>query len=266
MSTGSSLCWRQSFHGSAKWKRKLENRKKKKETAVIDSAATSSFWRLVDDHIKTGEASNKQVAMPTGHTAATSEKALIPNKNLNEKARQCDLLPELQDNSLVSVCKLADAGYTTVFHAGEGGVTVHWHKDVYVQVKKPAILQGWRDEESGLWRVPIKEGITKENCKNQNTDTLLIQRPMPSEACQNVYELPSTEKVITYLHAALGFPTKATMLKAIRKKWLVGWPGLTVESVNAHFPESDVTQKGHMRQQRQGIRSTQQNEREKTRK
>ena len=144
---------------TAKWKRKLENRKKRKETAVIDSAATSSFWQLVDDHIKTGEASNKQVAMPTGHTAATSEKALIPNKNLNEKARQCDLLPELQDNSLVSVCKLADAGYTTVFHAGEGGVTVHWHKDVYVQVKKPAILQGWRDEESGLWRVPIKEEV-----------------------------------------------------------------------------------------------------------
>ena len=127
---------------AAKWKRKIENRKKRKETAVLDTAATSSFWRLVDDHIKTGQASNKQVAMPTGAVSQTSEKALIPNTKLNEKARQCDLLPDLEENSLISVCKLADAGYTTVFHPGEGGVTVHWHEDVYIKVSKPAILQG----------------------------------------------------------------------------------------------------------------------------
>ena len=47
------------------------------------------------------------------------------------------------------------------------------------------------------------------------------------------------------------------MLKAIRNKWLVGWPGLTLKSVNAFFPESNETQKGHMKQQRQGVRSTQ---------
>ena len=72
--------------------------------------------------------------------------------------------------------------------------------------------------------MPIREGVTKVNCQNENTDTLLIQRPVPGDPCQNVYELPTTEKVVRYLHAALGFPTKATMLKAIRNKWLVGWP------------------------------------------
>ena len=247
---------------AAKWARKLENRRKRKETAVLDTAATSSFWRLVDEHIKTNQPSGKQVSMPTGATAQTSEKAIIPNSKLNEKARECDLLPDLEENSLISVCKLADAGYTTVFHSGDGGVTVHWHDDVFVRVSKPAILQGWRDG-SGLWRVPIREGVTENNCKNENTETLLIERPVPEEACQNVYELPSAEKVVRYLHAALGFPTKATMLTAVRKNWLVGWPGLTVASVNAHFPESDETLKGHMKQTRQGVRSTQEEEEEK---
>ena len=69
---------------AAKWARKLANRKKRKETAVMDTAATSSFWRLVDEHIKTNLPSNKQVAMPTGATAQTTEKAIIPNTKLNK--------------------------------------------------------------------------------------------------------------------------------------------------------------------------------------
>ncbi len=58
------------------------------------------------------------------------------------------------------------------------------------------------------------------------------------------------------MHAALVFPTKSTMLKATRNGWLVGWPGLTVESVNTFFPESDEMQQGNMKSQRQRFRST----------
>jgi hypothetical protein len=34
------------------------------------------------------------------------------------------------------------------------------------------------------------------------------------------------------------------------------WPILTPSTVRRHFPESDETQKGHMKRQRQGVRST----------
>ena len=34
------------------------------------------------------------------------------------------------------------------------------------------------------------------------------------------------------------------------------WPGLTATAVRHHFPESDKTQKGHMKKQRQNMRST----------
>jgi nucleosome binding factor SPN SPT16 subunit len=54
----------------------------------------------------------------------------------------------------------------------------------------------------------------------------------------------------------LGYPTKATLLTAARHGNLVTFPGLTPENISRFFPESDETQKGHMRQQRQGVRST----------
>ncbi len=38
----------------------------------------------------------------------------------------------------------------------------------------------------------------------------------------------------------------------------VSWPGLTVEVVNKHFPESIETQQGHMKKKRQYVRSTMQ--------
>ena len=40
-------------------------------------------------------------------------------------------------------------------------------------------------------------------------------RPSPTESINNVYELPSIEPAIRYLHDAAGFPTKVTWLNAI---------------------------------------------------
>ena len=76
------------------------------------------------------------------------------------------------------------------------------------------------------------------------------------ERTLSIYTLPSTKDVITYLHAALGFPTKETLLAATRAGFLTSWPGMTVTAINKHFPESIETQKGHMKHQRQGVRST----------
>ena len=90
----------------AKWKRKLNNRRMQKQSAVLDLAATSSFWQEQDAHIKTGVTSNKVVMMPTGNTANATEKGLLQNRGLNTKARELDILLELKHNSLLSVRKL----------------------------------------------------------------------------------------------------------------------------------------------------------------
>jgi hypothetical protein len=65
-------------------------------------------------------------------------------------------------------------------------------------------------------------------------------------------------QTIQYLYAATGFPTKDSWIKAIKNRNYAMWPGITVEAVNKHFPESVDTQKGHMKKQRQNVRSTKQ--------
>ena len=105
------------------------------------------------------------------------------------------------------------------------------------------MLQGCRNE-AGLWTVPLRD------------DALISTSLDVNEAALNVYDLPSTKEVVRFLHAALGFPTKETMLTAARNGNLVTFPGLSITNINKHFPESDETQKGHMRQSRQGVRST----------
>ena len=84
----------------------------------------------------------------------------------------------------------------------------------------------------------------------------LTDRPKPSEAIHNVYELRSQAEMVRYYHAAAGFPTKATWLKAIENNHYASWPGLSTKVVRAHFPESEETQKGHMKKQKAGARST----------
>ena len=76
------------------------------------------------------------------------------------------------------------------------------------------------------------------------------------EYLHNVYELPSVEPTIWYLHDTAGFPTKTSWLKAICKGNYLSWPLINVKNVAKYFPESEETQKGHMRGQRQGVRST----------
>ncbi len=74
----------------------------------------------------------------------------------------------------------------------------------------------------------------------------------------NVYSLPSIPQTIWYLHAAAGFPTKDPWIKAIKHGNYMTFPGITTKTVNKHFPESVETQKGHMKKQRQNVRSTKQ--------
>ena len=76
------------------------------------------------------------------------------------------------------------------------------------------------------------------------------------EYLHNVYELPSVEPTIWYLHSAAGFPTKVSLLKAIHRGNYLSWPLINVKNVSKFFPASKETQKGHMRGQCQGVCST----------
>ncbi len=113
-----------------------------------------------------------------------------------------------------------------------------------------------------LWRIPLVAVVG-----NNNTSTVIVnwpptnflpEGPPPTDAIHNVYELKTQPELVRYYHAAADFPTKPTCVKAIRNKQFALWPGLTVNAVKRHYPDSEETPKGHGRKTPSGIRSTKQ--------
>ena len=133
-----------------------------------------------------------------------------------------------------------------------------------------AVIQGWRERNgSRLWRITTLQDAHRQNelsvqnimgtvqaVMADDTQEFMCEELMVKNLTGNVYDLPSVVSTVRYLHAALGFPTKSSLLKAVRKGYLATFPGLAVNAINKYFPESDETQKGHMKQVQQGIRST----------
>jgi hypothetical protein len=182
--------------------------------------------------------SNKKVYLPDGSTLTTKHKTLLPFNQLTTTSREASVLPGLK-KSLTSVSKWVDEGYTTIFHPGENGVTVHRPGTLTLMFAEPPVLQGYKLCGAKLW-----------------TATIVGNKNEVSEQINNVYNLPSTAESIKFPHAAAGYPVKDMWIAAINSGNYITWPGLTAKLVRRHFPESDETQKGHMKQQRQNVRST----------
>jgi hypothetical protein len=72
----------------------------------------------------------------------------------------------------------------------------------------------------------------------------------------SVYDLPSTEQAIKWMHAVCGYPVKSIWLKAIKAGNYIGWPMLRECNINKNYPETSETLKGHMNQMRKNVRST----------
>jgi hypothetical protein len=215
---------------------------------VLDLGTTSHFVRGADDLPVTGS-SSMSVTLPDGESIQATHTVNLPFEQLSLGARHAHVLPHLTTHSLVSIPKLADAGYTTVFHPGNLGVTIH--------SKRKPVLQGWRDE-NGLWKLGYNDPLvmSKQRKHNNSAKKTSLNIERPNKTAANVYSLPSISWVIIYLHAAAGFPTKPTWLKAIANGNYKSWPGVTTANVKKHFPESIETQKGHMKKQRQNVRLT----------
>ena len=145
---------------------------------------------------------------------------------------------------------MVDEGYVTVFDENE--CNIYNEKKVKIDISKKAVLKGYWCKNSVLWRIPQKDTIL-----NENIDTIILDRPNPGEAILHIFELPSTENTIKYMHAAAGFPVRETWIRAVRAGNYETWPGLSVKSIRKYYPhDAEDTLKGRMRGQRQGFRST----------
>ena len=78
--------------------------------------------------------------MPNGEQTVASEQALLEN-DLREPAKIVDMVRRLQNKTLLSTGKFADAGYATVFTADE--VNIYDATKTENLINEDAILRGW---------------------------------------------------------------------------------------------------------------------------
>jgi hypothetical protein len=99
---------------AAHWAQKIYNRKLRK-TGILDTGATSGAAPEEDEDcfVDTGIPSTKIFMFPNKQTNKARKKMLTKH-NLRESAREMNIVPGLH-STLISVPKLVDAGYTTVF-------------------------------------------------------------------------------------------------------------------------------------------------------
>ena len=132
---------------SNKWTRRIEQQQTMK--LVIDSGAMSHFVPEELDLPKKGK-SDKEVFLPDNSSLRASCKTELPLEQLSNKAREADVLPGLK-TPLIRVNKLAEEGYTTIFHPGEEGVTIHKKDTITIATTEPPVLQGSKSRGAKLW-------------------------------------------------------------------------------------------------------------------
>jgi len=101
----------------------------------IDLGATSHFFGEEENLPKIGKASTN-IYLPDDSTMKATIKVQFPIPELPNKTRDAIVVPGLKRN-LGSISKFSDAGYTTVFHPGEEGVTIHAPNTVKIKTTTP---------------------------------------------------------------------------------------------------------------------------------
>jgi hypothetical protein len=171
------------------------------------------------------------VGLPNGTILQSNEETCLLNLNeLPRAAREAHTIPGLTHSSLISIGTLCDAGCTAEFDQTK----------VVVKYNNNNILEGQRDNQTGLWRIPMNPTTIK-----QTTNT--------KQQCNNAYRTQSIPELIEFLHATAFSPTKTTWLKAIKQGFFQSWPGLTYSAANKYFPASIDMQKGHMDQTQKNV-------------
>jgi hypothetical protein len=140
---------------------------------------------------------------PNGRTGKATKKMLLRH-NLQLAAREMNIVPGLH-SALISIPKLADAGYTTVFK--KDGAAVYDNYTTTITATNKPVLESKRCEHTGMWKLDLNPATSLPTPTGQAA-TL--------ETVNVIFDLPSAHKTFLWYHASAVFPTKATFIDAVR--------------------------------------------------
>jgi hypothetical protein len=190
---------------------------------------------------------SKKVFMLPDTSKIKATKKMQLKDNLRARAGKINIVPNLH-LTLISVPKMADHRYIAVFDKTEARI-YDGTTTTITTLGEPLIVAP-RCNVTGLWKMEL------------NLDYEILGQEHPNhfiasiDAANTIFDLPNTCQSLMYYHASAGFPVKETFTDAVGAGNYATWPGLTTTLISKHFPDSKETQKGHMKGQRKGVRST----------
>ena len=217
------------FHSSLQDTSKTSSRSNS-IVAKLDSGATGHYGRKKDAHILKNRSRIKDgpsVLLPDSSTTISDEDGFLPLPDqLSDVAKHAYIFEGITNSTLLSVGKFCDDGCEVLFT-----------KELALITKNGEILlTGDRNPQDGLWDIhlPLQQGQMNAVISSNKSKTELTQ----------------------FLHATCGFPVVSTFRTSISNGNFIGFPGIDSVSLKKHLPPSIPTAKGHLKQERQGLKST----------
>ena len=151
--------------------------------------------------------STKRAKVANGEARKGKHVTALSFIKLSKKAAEADTFDKFK-TSLMSVGKMADDGNVSVFT--KEGVKIYKKEDVLITCKGKPILVGRRDEQ-GRYKIPLmqQQGQWKPKIPTKASKKYLQQ-------ANSVYNLPSTEETVKWMHATCDYPVKSTRLTSIK--------------------------------------------------
>ena len=248
------------------------------DAIVVDSGASEGFGGAETYGINRRPVTRSVImASATGHQETSIAKDEF-DVALPAAAKEYHVLPKgTIKRPLLSVGKACDAGLDVWF--AKGGKHAHFYND------GTYLLTANRDPATQLYLLPQRSRTTDDVVErhmnpvpprapaddiglhvtgiNQHHGLNVTQplglglgRQRPLLAFNTHEHASSVPGLIHYLHACAGFPKADTWIKAINAGHYIGWPGLTASRVRKYLGQNEITAMGHLKLQRQGVRST----------
>jgi hypothetical protein len=131
------------------------------------------------------------VYLPDNSTLQATSKTQLSSEQLSTEAREANILLGLT-KTLMSVNKMAENGYTTIFRPCNEGVTIHRKGTLTIMTTKPPMLQGYKKEEPNCGQYQHQQWTM--NAKKWQMSTTYRQCPKQS----NTFMLPQATQSRTY--------------------------------------------------------------------
>jgi hypothetical protein len=171
-------------------------------------------------------------------------------------ARFYHITPGLVSHSLVSVVKLCEAGCKISF--------TKWGISVEIRYNGRVVLTVSKCTRTGLWMIPLTNTPKTQvptHVKQEILNSCSLAHTALEQHATSATQTSTKAELAIHHHQALGSPPRSTLLQMIHKhpSQVASFPGLIYDLISKHLPVSEATEKGHMIQTQQNLRSTSSN-------